>query len=648
MSAARLELDTQFPDASFAAWEALARDTLSRAKNSRTPDGVPSRALATPADWNADTGLPGAPPFTRGAAMAAEARAISIRSRITRPDPESANREIKGALAGGATSVLVVLDEAARSGDVTRSSGQGGVVLRTAGDVDALLHGLDVAALEIGFEAGASAVVLARLMGDVQAQSRPDLSGIRANLGHDCFGALARFGHHPGALDKALGEPAELAAQVRLSAPGLRVACIDATPYHGAGATPAQEIAIALAAGLAYLRAFDAAGLSLIEAAQHIGFRLVTDTDFFASIAKLRAFRRSWARVLEASGDANAALGLHLSAVTSPRMMAAQGPHTNLLRTTIAAAAAILGDADALTVLPFTERLGPCALARRLARNIGLILVEEADLARVIDPAGGAFAPEIMAEELAAAAWSAFQEIEREGGLGLSLMSGALQTRIAAAWDERRARIARRALPLIGVSEFAELAPSRLDLESALAPRSAPPAATSPFAQLIAGSVVSAPALVQHFDDEEFEQLRHAADAFTRRTGAASRIFIALVGTPADWGARGALARGAFAAGGIAAIEGPGAKDAGETAAAFLDSGARIAIIASSDALYAEHGPAFARAIKQAGARTLYVAGRPGSLEAAFRDAGVDEFLAFGQDLVRFLARAQEVLGVAR
>jgi methylmalonyl-CoA mutase len=287
---------------------------------------------------------------------------------------------------------------------------------------------------------------------------------------------------------------------LRVSAPKLRVAGIDTLPYHAAGATPAQEIAIALAAGLAYLRAF-AANLSITDASRHIAFTLVTDADFLASIAKLRAFRRTWARVLEASGNAAAIQGLALAAITSPRMLTAQDAHTNLLRTTCAAAAAIIGGADALTVLPFTHRLGPSALARRLARNTGLILVEEADLARVLDPAGGSFALESLSEDLAHEAWGLFQELEREGGLGAALQAGSIQARIAAAWEQRRARITNGGLAIVGVTHFVNSKEEPIELETVAAAAMAAAPGDGPLAQLAARRITRARAVPVHYDE---------------------------------------------------------------------------------------------------------------------------------------------------
>jgi methylmalonyl-CoA mutase len=172
-----------------------------------------------------------------------------------------------------------------------------------------------------------------------------------------------------------------------------------------------------------------------------------------------------------------------------------------LLRTTCAAAAAIIGGADALTVLPFTHRLGPSALARRLARNTGLILVEEADLARVLDPAGGSFALESLSEDLAHEAWGLLQELEREGGLGAALQAGSIQVRIAAAWERRRALIVNGELPIVGVTHFVNSKEEPIELESVTALVKAAAPGEGPLVGRAAQRFTFAPALPVHYDE---------------------------------------------------------------------------------------------------------------------------------------------------
>ena len=153
------------------------------------------------------------------------------------------------------------------------------------------------------------------------------------------------------------------------------------------------------------------------EAASLIEFRYAATDEQFPTIAKLRAARRLWARVLEASGAAESAQRQHV--VTSRAMMGRVDPWVNMLRGTVAAFAAGVGGADAITVVPFDEPLGlPDAFGRRIARNTSSLLIEESHVAAVTDPAGGSYAVEKLTDDLAVAGWAELGRIEADGGFG--------------------------------------------------------------------------------------------------------------------------------------------------------------------------------------------------------------------------------------
>lgn len=489
MSKTEFDSAETFPAATRAAWEALAREALKKAGALRTPGGLSSRGLYARED----------PPGGRAAPVGSSPAVIG--AKITAADPAEANRQAKEEIAGGAGALFFVLDEAFRRADLSLPAGEAGIALRSVQDLARLLEGVDESSICL-FAAGAGGVPLAQMLGELQRTSRPAWEkSLHGSAGADPLGALAEFGAHPGPWDAAVEEAAELAAHIDGHVPGLRIFVTGSLPYHLAGASPAQELAAALSAGVTYLRALADAGLSLSRAAHHIGFETATDADFFGSIAKLRALRRIWARVLEASGDGDAIAAMRIAATTSPRMMGRRDAHTNLLRTTIAAAAAIIGGADVVGVLPFTERAGTSALARRLARNIPLLLKEESDLARVLDAAGGSFALEAMTEELALGAWEAFQEIEREGGLAASLQKGALQRRIGASAEARKERLAKGELTLVGVTSFAPPKDVALELDPAppLEPR---PPQHQALAELAGRSAMRTEPLPKRFDED--------------------------------------------------------------------------------------------------------------------------------------------------
>lgn len=364
--------------------------------------------------------------------------------------------------------------------------------------------------------------------------------------------------------------------------------------------------------------------MSVEAACGQLEFRYAATADQFLTIAKLRAARRLWARVAEASG-APAAGAQRQHAVSSPVMMTRRDPWVNMLRTTLATLGAGVGGADSVTVLPFDHALGmPDAFARRIARNTSTILMEESHLARVIDPAGGSWYVERLTDELASAAWAFLQETERAGGLTAALRSGTVAERLAATWAARSAKLARRKEPITGVSEFPQ--PGERPVEREPAP------------DAYAGAPGGLPRVRR---DEAFEALRARSDAHLAATGSRPKVFVAALGPAAAHTARASFAVNLFGAGGIEAVHDPVSVEADTAAGALTASGATVAVLCSSDALYAEQAEQVAGALKSAGAARVFLAGRPGEY------ADVDAYVFAGCDAVAVLTSVLDRMGVA-
>ncbi|MFG1918442.1 methylmalonyl-CoA mutase subunit beta [Micromonospora sp. NPDC048898] len=442
---------------------------------------------------------------------------------------------------------------------------------------------------------------------------------LRGTLGVDPLAVRARTGQpaDPGTL-------ADLARRCAAELPGLRAVVVDATVHHDAGASGADELAAALATGVAYLRVLTTAGLGVTAALAQLEFRYAATTDQFATITKLRAARRLWARVADACGARGHGVQRQ-HAVTSAVMMTARDPWTNILRTTIAGFAAAVAGADAITVRPFDTCLGPPGdTARRLARNTHAVLREEAHLARVADPAAGSWYVESRTEALALRAWDRFTEIERAGGMASALDSGLLADRYAETWHARSDRIARRSAPITGVSEFPDLDEPRP------ARRTVPPAPPPD-----GGLPVRRHAAV-------FEDLRDRADAYAERTGARPVVLLVPVGAPAARRARQAFVVNLFAAAGITVAAAGDDADPETVAKALLDSGSRVACLCGPDTGYAAVAGPIAAALRSAGAVRLWCAGSPGD------HPGIDGYLHTGCDVVAALAVTLTDLGVTR
>jgi methylmalonyl-CoA mutase len=311
--------------------------------------------------------------------------------------------------------------------------------------------------------------------------------------------------------------------------------------------------------------------------------------------------------------------------------MAKRDPWTNMLRTSTACAGAAFGGADAITVLPYSWALGiPDRFARRIARNTQLVLQEESQLGRVVDPIGGSWYVEKLTDELAKRAWAMFQDIEAEGGLVTALTSGGLQDDIARVAETRAKAVATGRIELTGVSVFPYLGDDGVKITAYPATAPLPSPTLRP--------------LTAHRLSESFEKLRDAGDAFLAKTGKRKQIFMANLGEIAEHNRRSQWVWNYLAAGGVEGLTSDGYKTPAEAADAFKASGAKIACICSSDEVYARDAEAAAKALKAAGATRVLLAGRPGEAESSLRAAGVDSFLYAGQDAVATLEELHKAL----
>lgn len=343
----------------------------------------------------------------------------------------------------------------------------------------AAIDALGLRGLTVVLSGGADARVLRETIAAQIVGRLADVAPPRFLFGGDPLGALADGGAaavpDPARALAALGAlAAECAssADVRDGEDGTDVAAlVSSLPYHAAGADAALELGALLSSATAVLRATLDAGISPSSAARQIGLQVSVGRDTYLELAKLRALRWCWHKVLAAHGAPHAPPAL-LHAVGSPRTLTARDPWVNMLRATTQTFAALAGGAELVTPCVFDARLtAPSALGRRVARNTALVLTQESFLGQVIDPAGGSPFFETATHELARAAWRDLQAIEAGGGVATLLESGALEALIGERWA------ARPKAPVLGVSVHAvagETLPSPPAARAARAPGALP------------------------------------------------------------------------------------------------------------------------------------------------------------------------------
>lgn len=568
--------------------------------DSPTYEGFPIRPLYTTLDAQPEPPLPGTWPFVRGA---------DARRDVVAGWKVAESFGASGSVADGNAAVLGALGD-----------GVSALVLRVGdtdvapADLDRLLEGvfLELAPviLEAGAQFAAAAEAVLTLIAGADDAQRATMS---IDLGADPLTAALS-----GAPAPTLDEVTHVAANVAGGA-GVRAITVDGPAFHNRGANAAWELAGALGAAVEYVRELVDAGVDVTHALRQISFRLVADDDQFMTIAKFRVARQLWARVADVLGQPDSGVAT-VHAVTSLPMMTQRDPWVNMLRTTLAAFGAGVGGADTVAVLPFDVAIPSgfpgisAGFARRIARNTQLLLLEESHIGRVLDPAGGSWYVEDLTENLAAQAWSHFQDIESRGGFV------AARDHVADQIEEVRARraddIAHRRTAITGVNEFPNLSEAPLP----------------------------------HFDSSEtvrryaagFEALRDRSDAYLERTGSRPAVLLLPLGPLAENNIRATFAANLLASGGIEAVN-PGTVDAAGTATAIADAGASVAVICGTDARYGTDASDVVAAARAAGLDQVLLAGPEKAVAGA--EAKPDGYLTAKIDAVEALSSLLTRLG---
>jgi methylmalonyl-CoA mutase len=459
----RLTVADIFPEATLEEWRSLAERSLRGAPldalTVTTPEGIDVRPLYTAEDLAGITVQPIGPAL----------RPWQPCQQVRHPVPEIAGAEIAEDARRGIDAARLRFDRSVRRGlapdDPAAGTGQpDGLLVASAGDIGRFLTAAEGTGSALYLDAGGGAPgAAAALVAAVRARGN-DPAALAGGLDCDPLAALAAEGVLPCGLVRALALLPDLVTWCDRSAPRLRALSVSSLPYTMGGAGAVQELAYLLATAVGYLRAVTDAGVTVDLACRHLRFVTAFGRDLLVDIAKLRALRRLWARVVGACGGADESRAPWIHAVTSPRAMTIQDPWVNLVRTTVEGFGAVVAGADTVTVLPFDDAIGPPGvLARRTAALSHALLREESHLHRVVDPTAGSYAVERLTADLMEHAWARFQEIEAGGGMVERLTDGTVHRELAEALDARRRAVADGLDPITGVTSHPDPAAETLE-----------------------------------------------------------------------------------------------------------------------------------------------------------------------------------------
>lgn len=558
------------------------------------------------------------------------------------------------------------------------SLGNGGLQLSNVDALKTVLQSVDLSQTPVSLAAGAALLPSLGWLAEVARDKGVEPSQWMGSVYVDPVGQLAAHGELSHGLDAAWSELASGLEWRKNNNAEIALWSASGLAFHDAGASASQELAFVLAAAVETMRQMEQRNLELSEVVSAGFVQVGVGRQMFAEVAKVRALRLLWAKVMKACGLEDSPVFVH--AVASRVTSSQRDPWVNFLRSTAECFSAVVGGADAVTLTPFERAIGvPGELGHRMAAKTQLVLEKESHLSRVVDPAGGSWYVESLTDSLAREAWTLFQDIESQGGIVACLQSGSVHQWIDTVAAKKQKDCAKRKAPVLGVSEYANLEEEWLErpawnVEASGSSDSSDKwsakiqAATDVSSTLQAltqasqgGASVASLETALHPGSSpdtveplrvfrwanSWEALRDACDAYAAANGEGPKVFLANLGSIPEHKARAGFAQRFFAAGGLNAVSNDGFTDMNQLAQAFAESGAGGLVICGKDDAYVENVGALMEAVGAHNPTFVALAGRPGENEEAWSTAGVTHYIYLGCDALSVLQSLHQALGVS-
>ncbi len=445
-------------------WQAAAaKEVKGKDLTWRTPEGIAVKPLYTAEDVTADPGLPGFAPFTRGVRASMYAgRPWTIRQYAGFSTAEESNAFYRRNLAAGQKGLSVAFDLATHRGydsdhpRVVGDVGKAGVAIDSVEDMKILFDGIPLDQMSVSMTMnGAVIPILAFFIvaGEEQGVPVEQLDGTIQNDILKEFMVRNTYIYPP---EPSMRIISDIFAFTSQKMPKFNSISISGYHMQEAGATQVQELAFTIADGMEYVKYGVASGLDIDKFAGRLSFFFAIGMNFFMEVAKLRAARVLWHRVmtnLGAQDERSKMLRTHCQ--TSGVSLTEQDPYNNVIRTTIEAMAAMLGGTQSLHTNALDEAIAlPTDFSARIARNTQIVIQEETGMCNVVDPLGGSYYIESLTQELVDKAWEIIERVEAEGGMAKAVAAGWPKAMIEEAAAGRQARVDRAEDVVVGVNKY--------------------------------------------------------------------------------------------------------------------------------------------------------------------------------------------------
>ncbi len=645
--------------------------------------------------------FPGMSEFLRGSKVSgyiAEAWGISQKCDATLP--KECNELLKFEISKGTTVYNISLDEATKHNvDATNAEilGEGGVSVTTLQDMSDLIEGLDFEKYPVYLLTGASSLsILALLVAAVKANGgKPEV--LKGTVGADPVGTLARYGKNYGSLDALLDEMAHVMTFAKTMTPKLRTIVVSGDVYANGGASDVEELAYMLSTAIFYVRGMQRRGFAISDITKQMSFEVSIGANFFMEIAKLRVLRALWSFVVESFGGDEEAQHMYVHGKTAAFTKTVYDPYVNMLRDTTQAFSGVVGGLDSLEISCFDApiRKGD-VFSRRIARNMQVMMQDEFELRQPVDPEGGSWYIETLAQQLQEKVWTLVQEVENEGGIIEGLKSGKVQASVDAILQKRFKALEVRSDVAVGNNMYPnmtevlleprtedqdELHRIRLsDVQNYVKDRDAKAyfdeikalfksagdagalfeairnaylsgATIGTIREALSAMDVESEevtAITPHRWTERFEELRMRTEAYKAKTGDNVKVFLANMGKIPQHKPRADFSTGFMEVAAFEVLKNDGFPTTDEAAQAAADSKADVVVICSTDATYPELVPPLAKRVKELmpGVK-LFLAGAPAKdMVDTYLESGVDDFVHVKANCYQILTDLQARKGM--
>lgn len=691
----KFDLQNDFPETPYEEWKKTAEKDLKgvpfeKKLITKTYEGIDLQPIYTKEDLKNIKFLdnkPGFENYVRGTKYSGHTGSCwEIKQNLPYPFAEDFNEALRNDIERGQNSISLSLDYAAKSGldpDFAKAGevGREGVSICNLDDLCNALLDVDLKKLPIYINAGFGGYHSMLLLASYLKKQGIDKIFIKGGFEIDPLGYAVTYGELPIEIEKVFNCVSEVTKWTDKNIPGFKTLNINSLPYHNAGASAVQELAFSLATAVEYINQLLDKGHSINNIGNKIAFTFGLGSFYFMEIAKLRAARLLWSKIIKEYNGNEESQKMFIHAKTSYHNQTLYDPYVNMLRTTTETFSAIVGGANSITSNPFDEAFGlPDEFSRRIARNTQIVLKEESHLDTLIDPAGGSYYIEKLTEDVACKTWDLFIEIQNKGGMLKALLEGFPQSEIEKTDADRKKDLTKRKSVLVGTNMYANIKEEKLEFKTPdykdiyekrceqvkkfrsskntddvinkikeVKSEKPEELIETCIDAILQGATIGTiskalksgeekPVSIKqvniHRASEIFEELRDKALEYKNKNGFAPKIFLATMGPVSRHKARADFSRGFFEVAGFDVIYKKGYETTDEAIAEAVNSKAKNITICSTDDTYPELVPILAKELKEKikGVKII-LAGYPKEFVEKFKQDGVDEFIYLGADV---------------